>query len=187
MDLTDPDAHAFALKQLATYCPPDDEDRCSEWLGSTPAPNFRGLIHFPKPLYRAGRSPRVSLAYRVRWHLEVAPIPPGAHICHTCDNPRCVRLDHLFIGNPAINSRDKLDKGRGTGRTYPVTVRQDAVCEWASGRWPSKSALARHLGMPAATLIKWTNDAYPSFPDFVAHREELYRRTSVPVVVGVAS
>jgi hypothetical protein len=39
-------------------------------------------------------------------------------ICHTCDNPACVRLDHLFLGTSADNSADRDAKGR-TARTGP--------------------------------------------------------------------
>jgi hypothetical protein len=34
-------------------------------------------------------------------------------ILHHCDNPACVRPDHLFIGSAAENMKDKIQKGRG--------------------------------------------------------------------------
>jgi hypothetical protein len=34
------------------------------------------------------------------------------YICHRCDNPRCVRLDHLFSGTASDNMQDANSKGR---------------------------------------------------------------------------
>jgi HNH endonuclease len=42
------------------------------------------------------------------------PIGEGRkHICHTCDNPRCFRIEHLFLGTSRDNHLDCLRKGRG--------------------------------------------------------------------------
>jgi hypothetical protein len=53
-------------------------------------------------------------APRAAWTLLVAPIPDGLLICHRCDNPGCVRPEHLFLGDHGVNQRDKLVKGRNT-------------------------------------------------------------------------
>lgn len=55
---------------------------------------------------------RRQLAHRVAWQLTNGAIPPGLVVCHHCDNPRCVRPDHLFLGTLNDNMQDAKLKGR---------------------------------------------------------------------------
>lgn len=55
---------------------------------------------------------RALRAHRVAYELANGPIPLGMVICHSCDNPRCVNVDHLFIGTQADNMADMVAKGR---------------------------------------------------------------------------
>lgn len=48
------------------------------------------------------------------WVLTHGPIPDDLLVLHSCDNPSCVRPDHLFLGTDAVNMRDKQRKGRAT-------------------------------------------------------------------------
>jgi hypothetical protein len=50
--------------------------------------------------------------HRLAWEMVNGPIPEGMFICHHCDNPPCVRPDHLFCGSPSDNVRDAIQKGR---------------------------------------------------------------------------
>lgn len=43
----------------------------------------------------------------------------GIHICHHCDNKKCVRPDHLFAGTRSDNMRDCARKGRNIMQRHP--------------------------------------------------------------------
>lgn len=73
--------------------------------------------------------------------LTDGPIPEGMHICHHCDNPPCVRPDHLFLGTNADNQADRKAKGRypsgpdAAFRRYPELPQMYSVGE---NNWSAK-------------------------------------------------
>lgn len=81
-----------------------DGDQCWEW------PRKKSM-HIG--MYgTVGREGARLLAHRAAWELTNGPIPPGMFVCHRCDNPPCVRPDHLFLGTNADNIEDMRKKGR---------------------------------------------------------------------------
>lgn len=63
-----------------------------------------------------GRDGKSWLAHRWVWTQERGPIPEGMVVCHTCDVPACVNIDHLFLGTVRDNVRDMAAKGRHRGQ-----------------------------------------------------------------------
>lgn len=59
-------------------------------------------------------------AHRAAWEISNGPIPRGLFVCHSCDNPRCIELSHLWLGTALDNRRDCLMKGRGRSRSGPI-------------------------------------------------------------------
>lgn len=81
-------------------------DTCWLWAGYV---NPRGYGQFHP------RDGAVRPAHRVAYELENGPIPDDGTewcVCHHCDNPRCVRPDHLFLGRDKDNHDDMVRKGR---------------------------------------------------------------------------
>lgn len=62
---------------------------------------------------RAKLRRRSIFAHRVAWVIAHGPIPDGLCVLHHCDNPPCVRPDHLWLGTDLDNQRDRWAKGRG--------------------------------------------------------------------------
>lgn len=52
------------------------------------------------------------LAHRVSYQLHYGPFDYNLQVLHECDNPRCVRPSHLFLGTVQDNMTDKVNKGR---------------------------------------------------------------------------
>jgi hypothetical protein len=99
---------------------------CHEYRG---ARDQRGYGKFPKGTHGAGW----TAAHRVAWELEVGPIPDGFWVLHHCDNPPCVNVKHLFLGDSDINVADMVAKRRHRpqGR-MPVHIgeRQRRLAKW---------------------------------------------------------
>lgn len=78
---------------------------CLEWTGGTVTTGYGTFYD--------RRVNKCVLAHRISYELHYGnPIPAHLLGCHRCDNVRCVRPEHIFIGTHQDNSLDMHAKGR---------------------------------------------------------------------------
>lgn len=99
--IADPESHFWTRVNIASG------SLCWEWAGPINEWGYgiAKLSHL-----------KTQIASRVAWILTNGTVPPkGVLVCHKCDNPKCCRPDHLFLGTSADNAMDRDRKGRTGG------------------------------------------------------------------------
>lgn len=92
----------------------DKSGECWIWTGNTNKAKRGYWATRGYGLFHITRNDRAVYTHRYSWMLANGPVPRGACVLHRCDNPRCVRPDHLFLGTKKENTADALAKGRLT-------------------------------------------------------------------------
>lgn len=110
-------------------------------------------------------------AHRMAYILAHGEIDDTILVCHTCDNPPCVRPIHLFLGTNLDNVADRVRKGRGLygdrnpsriyperqvrGNTHPLArLTADAIPQIRAMRATGQTyaEIAPHFGVHCDTI-----------------------------------
>ena len=135
---------------------PASSAACWEWRGYF---NSHGYGH----LSVGGHRGRKVSAHRLSFEIHYGPIPPSQFVCHHCDNTRCVRPDHLFLGTNRDNVADMMAKGRHRSASR---LTDDQVRE-----------IRRRFKTQTAKQVAAAFGCHPMHVWQIAHR---IRRASVP-------
>lgn len=91
----DPEVRFFKKVKKTDYC----------WFWQGAKHSYKGYGSF----YNGNK---IVKAHRFSYEHFVGQVPENYCVLHTCDNPSCVRPDHLFIGTNKDNVADKMSKNR---------------------------------------------------------------------------
>jgi len=120
------------IDRFSKFFTPTSANACWIWIGSYSG-NY-GQFNIE------GRSVK---AHRVAYMIDrCKDIPEGKHICHKCDNPRCVNPKHLFLGDAALNGLDRSIKYR-ISRGIPLVK----VPVWRQRLINERDEVARKMGL----------------------------------------
>jgi hypothetical protein len=129
---------------------------CWEWKGAKNNKGY-GMLQV-----RENGEWKRRLAHRISYEISRGYIPIVKKVCHKCDNPSCVRPDHLFEGTMSENMFDKVSKGRDhntvkthcpkghpyTGKNLyimPCGGRDCKICIYLRGRKRNDKSKAKRL------------------------------------------
>lgn len=123
---------------------PSEPGACWEWTGCRDPVGYGRM--------KIGGVTRRT--HRIAWFLEHGVWPKL--VLHHCDNPPCVRIDHLYVGDHLDNSLDCEERGRmcvgeqhpGAKLTYEKVYRMK---ELRSFGWTYEQ-LAKEFGVAMATV-----------------------------------
>jgi hypothetical protein len=94
------------LVRLLNFQMSENND-CYEWQGNFNASGYGQMKYFGKNV----------LAHRVLMEIFLGRrLPKNILVCHHCDNPACINLEHLFLGTHKDNALDMVAKGRGNSQ-----------------------------------------------------------------------
>ena len=99
----DNDINESIKKRLHLNSKLNETNGCVEWQKYKNSKGYgKIMISKGKPL----------LTHRASWIVSNGEIPIDKLILHSCDNPSCINILHLFIGTASQNTEDMMRKGR---------------------------------------------------------------------------
>jgi len=103
------------------------QDGCIYWIGTLSKRGY-GDVHKNK----IGRVYGVTSAHRLAYLLHYGTIPNDKIICHKCNVPKCVNIEHLYAGSLSDNLNDCYRANRrrsfkGENHPYAKLTERDVL------------------------------------------------------------
>lgn len=141
------DLEAALIQRFWRHVDKRGPDDCWLWTGAV---NNKGYGQI-----RVGG--KTVLAHRVSFAITNGSIADDIQVLHHCDTPKCQNPVHLFSGDPAINSADKVKKGRqAKGETCHAKLTNEAVMEIRAATG-SQREIAERFNLCQSTVSRIRN------------------------------
>lgn len=119
-------------------------DGCWTWTGA---------IHKSRGYGQFGYGGFNMFAHRASWMINRGVIPADMWVLHHCDNPVCVRPDHLFLGSNQDNYDDRDAKNRVRhGSRHPRAKLTEALVIELRASAESDAVWAERMGMHPSNI-----------------------------------
>jgi hypothetical protein len=155
----------YPLKERLERLSKPVQSGCIEWQSSTRNGYGRLIIGSRTDGTRSSVS-----AHRLSYEIHVGKIPDGFFVCHTCDNPKCINPDHLFVGTRQDNTDDREAKGRNKihlihrkGEEHPSAKFSDKVIVKIRSEAGSVKEIAMKYGMSERHVRDIRKNKYRQF------------------------
>jgi hypothetical protein len=104
---------------------------------------FQGAL-LPNGYGKKWHNKKCWLAHRLAYYKKYGAIPADMHVCHKCDNRKCINPDHLFLGTRLDNMRDMIAKGRANFSGLRTNGAVEKAAAVNKSRTNEKSANCKH-------------------------------------------
>ena len=120
----------------------DPENDCWIWTGSF----SRGIEGYRYGIFKSFKI--IEAAHRYSYRIHNGD-PGKKYVCHSCDNPKCVNPEHLFLGTQKENVADMDKKGRRVNGQAPKQVKS-AISKalWQDPEYRAKQVAKRKGRIP---------------------------------------
>ena len=97
-------------------------------------------------------------AHRYSWEINSGKIPEGLLVCHKCNNKKCVRPDHLYVGSDKSNAEDVIKsngKKDAKGSKNPAAKLTEEIvleCKKRVANGETYTNLAKEFGVNGVSI-----------------------------------
>lgn len=131
-------------------------------------------------------------AHKASWLVHFGEVPTGLWVLHKCDNPLCIRPEHLFLGTPKENAKDMREKRRDNYKSiqkHSDQLANEAIQLRRSGKTHKEISIILNISMGSLNSIfrrkhlkDQTKDIYnvPKYPKEIREKAWNMREKGIP-------